>query len=360
MLTSLTLVAPITHFTPTSSEPLDKLLSELRLKVFLPAFLSQIQRKKLFSAKYEKQLNIDPIVMEIDGEVIKLRHLSFKRGDIPPLKQSLAHVLKQLRTPKDFVNLRPLLEGVKQTGYTMNKSFYPQVTRVAGQHGQIFRIIECARSSEVTGVKLDSVETVHSIMHFVQMKALDARWDEEETRRALKWSDMVIDMLSDEAHRPSRSNRSSLPLSRDPQILLARLHLAAVLAKKYPKSMEHGKDLENLTNYARDIVRLWPEDKNLMQMRPEAELHHLTGADFRMYPIVAPLLHGLQVAQKVLQKKDAELARQLALRVAKLRAELDSAWSGIGKDAQWAREIRQQLADTPTKPGPTTPKKTTT
>ncbi|KAI0455650.1 hypothetical protein F5B21DRAFT_471113 [Xylaria acuta] len=320
--------ADITHFTPTSSPALDSLLDDIRTKIILPSYLPMAQRKKIYSPKWEKKLQADPITIEIDGEVLKFRYRD-PLTHLPSTLKSVLAAIDQFETPADFANLKPLLAGVTYAGRRLRPSFYAKTVRVVGSKGHIYDIIDCARSVRRTGYKFDTSEKVNEVLHFVQMKARDADWDEAQTRQALRWAEMVVEMLHEEDHQPKRHKDQpvlpgELPLNRDPMVLAAPLHLAAVLAAQH----EAGEEvLDKVHKLARDVVALWPEDKKLREVQP-AELYAFPGkmgyllAPNKFISLAAPLLHGLDTAIKVV---DPELAGRLRTRRDTLAAEIQEA-----------------------------------
>ncbi|KAI0546212.1 hypothetical protein F4679DRAFT_575578 [Xylaria curta] len=336
--------ANITHFTPTSSPALDSLLNDIRTKIILPSYLPMSQRKKIYSPKWEKRLQADPITIEIDGEVFKFRYQNIM-ADIPNTRKSLIQAIKQFATPADHANLKPLLEGVAYAGRKLQPSFYVQIMRIIGGKGHVYEIIDCARSVRRTGYKLDTSEKVNELLHFVQMKARDADWDEAQTRQALRWAEMVVEMLHEEAHQPKRQKDEplvpgELPLNRDPMVLAAPLHLAAVLAARH----EAGEGvLDKVHKLARDVVALWPEGKKLKEVQP-AELYASSGKLAYLQPnkfitIAAPLLHGLETAIEVVEP---ELAGRLRTRRDTLAAEIQEARNALtSKDP--SKDLRGEI-----------------
>ncbi|KAI1125013.1 hypothetical protein F5Y10DRAFT_248105 [Nemania abortiva] len=320
--------ATIPHFTPTSSPELDSLLGDIRTKIILPSYLPKSQRKKMYSAKWEKQLQSDPIIIEIDGEVFKFRYQN-PLTDLPNTRKSLVAAISQFETADDFSNLKPLLEGMCYTGRKISHSFYAKLAWTAGKKGHIYSIIDCARSARQTGYKLDTSEKVNEVLHYVQLKARDADWDEAETKQALRWAEMVVEMLQEEVHQPKRHKMNAplpgeLPLSRDPMVLAAPLHLAAVLVAQH----EAGEEvLDKVHKLARDIVTLWPEGRKLKEVQP-AELYtrpwrmEYLESPGKFTTIASPLLHGLDTAIKVVEP---ELADQLRTRRDMLAAEIEEA-----------------------------------
>ncbi|OTA61894.1 hypothetical protein K449DRAFT_434218 [Hypoxylon sp. EC38] len=330
--------ANMAHFTPTSSPELDELLTTIRHKIILPAYLPTEQRKKIFSPKYEKKLQSDPIIIEIDGEVLKFRHVN-PFHDMPQTRRSVVNAISQFSTPADFVNLRPLLEGIAYARRKFDHSFYCKVLRVVGEKGHIYDIIECARGVARTGFKLDTSEKVNEILHFVQMKAIESGWDEAATAKALRWAEMVLELMEKEEHQPRRTKdehmvEGELPLHRDPMVLLAPLHLtAALVAKKGP---EADADLvDKLNKYAKDIVRLWPEDKKLLEVQPGELYGDYDKMGYLLEPnkfvaLATPLLYGLETAIKFVSP---ELSTQLQSRRDILAKEVQEARAAIGQDA---------------------------
>ncbi|KAI2785442.1 hypothetical protein F4815DRAFT_452765 [Daldinia loculata] len=346
--------AGIAHFTQTSSSELDELLGTIRHKIILPAYLPTDQRKKIFSPKYEKKLQSDPIIIEIDGEVLKFRYQNpFK--DIPQTRRSVLDAIALFETPDDFANLRPLIEGIAYADRHFDHGFYCKVVRVLGAKGRIFEVIELARGVARTGFRLDSSEKVNEVLHAVVMKAVDADANEnpvEETAQALRWAEIVLELLHLEAHQPKRLKNDpvvegELPLHRDPMVLLAPLHLAAALVSKQGDEVNEAI-VDKLVKHARDVVRLWPEGKKLSEVQPQALYEEYDKMGYLKEPnkflvITAPLLRGLDIAVEVLEDDNAELAAQLRSRRDVLASEVQEARASAGKKRGEA--VYQKLYD---------------
>ncbi|KAK6949988.1 hypothetical protein Daesc_008311 [Daldinia eschscholtzii] len=323
----------IAQFTPTSSPELDKLLDTIRHKIILPAYLPTDQRKKMFSPKYEKKLQSDPIIIEIDGEVFKFRYQNpFK--DIPQTRRSVVNAVSRFEAPEDFANLRPLIEGVAYAQRHFDPSFYCKILRVLGAKGRIFDVIELARGVARSGFRLDSSEKVNEVLHWVQMKAVDADWDPAETAQAFRWAEMVLELMQEENHLPKRHKneyllKGELPLHRDPMVLLAPLHLAAALVSKQGAEADEVV-VDKLVKYARDVVRLWPQGKKLSEVQPAALYEEYDKMGYLQEPnkyvvITAPLLRGLEIAIEALETRNPDLAAQLRSRRDILSAEVKEA-----------------------------------
>lgn len=380
------LLAMLGHFAPASTPQLNELLSMIRHKIILPAYLPTEQRKKIASPKYEKKLQSDPIIIEIDGEVLKFRHQN-PFTDVPQTRRSVISAISQFSTAEDFANLRPLLEGIAYANRKFDPSFYVKIIRTVGAKGRISHIIQCAREVARTGFKLDSSEKVTEVLHFVQMHAVDANWDPAATAKALRWADMVVEMLQEEGHQPHRPKNKpmldgELPLHRDPMTLLAQLHLAAALATraqpqvpeaKVEASAEANAEAEGegegeagseskrevkfdpevvadkLAKYAKDVVRLWPEGTKLMEVQPAALYEDPDKMGYLREPnkfvaLAAPLLRGLEMAVEAVQ--DPELAAKLSSRRDILASEVQEARTAAGGKGRRGEAVWKKLYGT--------------
>lgn len=296
-----------------------------------------------------------------------------RMSDVPPARKSLVQAVKQFQTPEDFANLRPLLEGTYYAGYSLDVKYRSQIARLCGIKDQIYAVLECARRVRTTGFKLDSSEIVNEIMHFIQLRAIDDP-DPATIGQCLRWAQMVINMLAEDQHQPPVPRDDEkiidgiLPLDRDPMVLLARLHLAATLAKAVPRPSSEPELAEeeaeaegegegegdsaeesararaardiNHENpyyraraqtrvYAEQIVRLWPSTAPLRHCYPR-ELYHgkdqpmaYLGGNNKFIALATPLVRGLNFAISVLPKQ--RLSKMLRMRRDVLAAEIQDA-----------------------------------
>lgn len=347
-------------FLPSSSPELDDILETIRLKILVPSYLRAEQQRQLFSPKYREKLRADPITLEIDGQVLRFTGMDRLR-DLPNARASLRDALGRMTTREDFDNLPRLLEGLHNAHRRLRPADYARIARRAGERGCIYTVIESARTVRRTGFRLDASETVAEILTHVQLRAVDGGWQDSQTRQSLVWAEMVVDMLEDPQHErkttptPAPVSASvaaaatnitnptppppppSFPLARDPQVLAARLHLAAVVADKFAaaEGEEDGDKtaaVDKVARYASELVRLWPAGKGLRDLHPAAlytdrrgEMHYLN-EDNKFLGVTAPLLHGLDTAITVLRANDqADLAGELQTRRDALGTEVTAA-----------------------------------
>ncbi|CAK7203446.1 hypothetical protein SEUCBS139899_006180 [Sporothrix eucalyptigena] len=333
---------------------LDESLEKIRSKIILLSYLSAKQRSDILDPNKEHRLRVDPITLEVDGEILRFNHMDRFR-DVPNARAAARDAVGRMTTRADFENLPRLLEGLHRSNRRLRPADYARIARRAGERGCIFAVIESARQVQRTGFRLESSETVAEILTHVQMKAVDSAWDEAETRQALVWAELVVDLLQDPSHgrrpptyQPGAAGAAAegstaavaatppppppaFPLSRDPQVLAARLHLAAVVADKFGGADTDGK----VSRYATELVQLWPAGgKGLRALHPQAtyadrrgEMHYLDESN-KFLGVAAPLLHGLDTAIRVLggsQGDSAALAGELQSRRDALAAEVHTA-----------------------------------
>ncbi|KAI0166462.1 hypothetical protein GGR57DRAFT_496724 [Xylariaceae sp. FL1272] len=322
--------APIIHFTPCSTPAIDRTLDDIRNKIILPSYLPEAQQKKLRSPTWEKKLQADPITIEIDGQLKKFRYMNPVK-DIPNSRKILLAAVNSFETRADFANFQPLMTGFLHAR-PFNDDFFCLLIRVMGQKGQIYQIIELARSVKRSSFKLDTPEKAYKVLEFCNLKAHDAGYAEADTRQALLWAEMVIEMLQDDAHQPVREQKGlllegELPLKRDPLVMATPLHLAAEIAARYGNDDEI---LDKVRKHATDMVRLWPEGKKAGEIHPQAvydtkdtrsensKTHNFLKAHSDFIAVSAPIQRGLEQAAKLVEP---ELASKLQARADILAAE---------------------------------------
>ncbi|CAK7228099.1 hypothetical protein SBRCBS47491_006789 [Sporothrix bragantina] len=335
---------------------LDEVLDKIRSKIILLSYLNKQQRDDLLDESKAHLFKTDPITLDLDGEVVRFHHINMFR-DIPNARAATREAVGRMTTPADFENLPRLLEGLHRANRHLRPADYARIARRAGERNCIYAVIECARQAQRTGFRLDNSETVAEILTHVQMKAVDSAWSEAQTRQALLWAELVVDLLQEPGHgrRPQTFQASTfyanvegstaavaatpappqltIPLSRDPQVLAARLHLAAVVADKFAPG---GADTDGkVSRYATELVQLWPAGgKGLRALHPpttysdrRGEMHYLSENN-KFLGVASPLLHGLDTAIRVLggsQGDSAALAGELQSRRDALAVEVNAA-----------------------------------
>ncbi|KAL2155970.1 hypothetical protein VTH82DRAFT_714 [Thermothelomyces myriococcoides] len=317
--------AHIISFGETSSPELSKVLDDYREKVILPTYLSQEQRRKIYNPRIQHILQNDPVTMEIDGVVHKFRYRSMV-ADLPSTRETLKQIIPLLKTPADFQNIPPFLEGCMRAKRKIEPVDYIRLVRLAAMNGQLQMIIDCVKAVEKTGFKLDNSHVINELLAYIQRPAILSGFDEDKTKAALKQARLVLNILeSDEEHHPKPKTAGAFPYYRDPQVLSARLHMAAALAVHH----HGGRDEDGrVARYAEGLVALWPEDAGLLDLQPDSAYRKRDGImrymlDRNTYLFMAsPVLNGLTLATQVV---DPALAMQLQNRADAVDSEVKAA-----------------------------------
>ncbi|KAK3682669.1 hypothetical protein B0T22DRAFT_291600 [Podospora appendiculata] len=313
----------------TDNPELKELLTTLREKIILPFYLPPDQRQRVFNAKYKQKLLDDPITMEVDGEELRFGYID-PLHDLPDTKKLVTEAVGAMKTPTDFRNLPALLEGLRLAHRFVKDSVYQKMIRRAGMHGCIDVILDCVKQVKRTGLRLDNSQSINELLAFIQKEALASGWDKKETERALRRTQALVDMLEEEPlHWPTKNPKGKkvfrgFPFYRDPQILAARLHMAAAMAVKH----QGGHDVDGkVAKYARELLGLWPTDKGLLELHPveayasDAEMRYLLNRNSFLW-FASPVLNGLRLAAQVVEPA---LAQQLLVRAKNVEEQIETA-----------------------------------
>ncbi|AEO57545.1 hypothetical protein MYCTH_2303816 [Thermothelomyces thermophilus ATCC 42464] len=318
--------ARIISFGETSTPELSQVLDDYREKVILPTYLSQEQRRKIYNPRIKHILQNDPITMEIDGVVHKFRYRSMV-ADLPSTRGTLKQIISLLKTPADFQNIPPFLEGCVRARRKIEPVDYIRLVRLAALNGQLQMIMDCVKAADKTGFKLDNSHVINELLAYIQRPAILGGFDEAKTKAALKQVRLVLNILEsdEEHHRPGAKTAGAFPYYRDPQVLGARLHMAAARAVHH----RGGKDEDGrVARYAEELVALWPENAGLLDLQPDRAYRKRDGImrymlDRNTYLFMAsPVLNGLTLAAQVV---DPALAMQLQNRADAVDSEVKAA-----------------------------------
>ncbi|KAK3332468.1 hypothetical protein B0T19DRAFT_415750 [Cercophora scortea] len=319
----------VINFRTNKNPELKEVLSTIREKIILPAYLPADQQAKIYNANYKQKLLDDPITMEVDGEEVRFGYVD--RYKLPNTKKAVVSALNAMKTPTDFLNLPTLLEGLRLAHRKVSYDLHEKMIRRACVNGCIAVILECVKQVKRTGFTLETSQAINELLVWIQKEALDSDWDKKETERALRRTQSVLEMLeADPLHQPAKDPKLKalrrFPFYRDPQILAARLHMAAALAVKH----QAGHDADGkVAKYAQELVRLWPKEAGLLELHPEeayarqhdTEMRYLLNRNAFLW-FASPVLNGLRLAAQVVEPA---LAKELLERAANVEKQVQSA-----------------------------------
>jgi hypothetical protein len=281
-------------------------------------------------------------MMEIDGVVHKFGFLD-KNTDLPNTRETFVQAFRRMKTYADFQNVRPLLEGCVRDRRKMTPGRHNQIIRALAMNDCLPIALDCAKAAERTGMKLNTSEIINDLLVYIQQPAILGGFKAAKTRVALQQVSTVVDMLEmDENHKPTAETQGAFPFYRDPQVLAARLHMAAAQAVYH----QEGKDVDGkVAKYADELVKLWPEDAALLDLQPDAayqddnKMKYILGRSTYLW-FASPVLNGLTLAAQVV---DPGLAMQLQNRADAVEQEVKTAVAALDMAKDPAKRRRGEI-----------------
>jgi hypothetical protein len=342
-------------FSETDNTELNNTLNSIQERIILPAHLPEKQRKIVFDPKKRSHLEQNPIIIEVDGLEHKFSSIDRFKG-IENSKKALSKALDSMQSAEDWANLGTLLAGYKKAGIKLKTSHWGKIVRLAGTRGQIYAVIECAKQADKTGLVFKTPETAVRTLAFVNDKITDSAWDASETRQALKWAEIVLDLLQRPEHAMSSQNtRDRLHFSRPVRgmILFARASAA-----KAGQAAE--RDVNLLKDEVALLASLWKDavNKDLLEIPEFASLNPLVERQASDNGNRIPqALNGSAYIQVLSQNiKGIELAQELVADDAKslspilntLKSHLqDFAAKSESRTESWAEEYEKVMGSKP-------------
>ncbi|MCJ1403007.1 hypothetical protein MMC11_006229 [Xylographa trunciseda] len=319
---------PLPTFPPTSSPPLDALLSTFRTNVFLPSHLLSAQRALIYRRSQQHQLlGEDPITVSLPTtassdsaeETFTLVPLDHLR-DEPATAASFHALLALLRTKADWHILPSFLEGLKTSRRKLSPAMVEKMVRRAAAAGQMGVVGECARMVARTGVKVDNVGLAREVLWGTLQTVVLAGWTPKGTAVAAKQAEGMLVLMEDPAHVGGKRGAKGTDPRRAPEVVGVGMGLMALRAVKSGEG-DVGAKVEKL---ARKMLDCWKH----------AELDVKEGSWWdanRALLMWAPVEVGIQSAMKVLGAR-TELGKRLG---AVLKAD-------VGPVVQKAKSILQR------------------
>lgn len=280
--------------------------------------------------------------------------------EMPNTPKTIRYSLLRMKNGGDFANLSGLLEGMQRANRKLPCWLYAQIVRKACMAGHLQLMLNMVRDVKRTGFTLDRHETVNEMMHWIQRSAWKTEYSEPETRKALKEVQEILEALEGEERHMTRDRRrqeslTGFPYFRDPQFLVARLNLAAELAARKvtgEQSAEQlatsSQDVQNVVKYAKQLVKLWPADKALLDMYTDEAYVAREDLRYIIYPqmhlrYASFALQGLKRAAEVVgQTGNGQLAAQLINRAAAVEGEAQLAYAKV-KDGMAGQKIYEMV-----------------
>ncbi|KAG6007806.1 hypothetical protein E4U21_005526 [Claviceps maximensis] len=304
-------------FTETDNAELNSILQRIQNNIILPAHLPEKQRKIVFDPKKRSFLEQNPIVIELDGLEHKFSPIDRFKG-VENSKKALANAVHNMRSAEDWANLSTLLAGYKKAGIKLKTNHLGKIVRVAGTRGRIYAVIECAKQSDKTGFVLNNREIVVRMFAYINDKISSSSGALAESRQALKWAEMVLDLLQrSEDAVPAQKTRYRFHHSRLVRGMVLFARASAVNTRTAAE-----RDLGSLRDEVTLLTSLWEdavgkdlaEIPEFVKLNPTIERNAnqsgkripraLNGNAY--IQILAQNIKGIEVAQQVLGQDATE------------------------------------------------------
>ncbi|PKS10185.1 hypothetical protein jhhlp_001935 [Lomentospora prolificans] len=260
MLTTTSPLSSKVIFDKTSNPELDAIFTEMLHKIILPARLPKKKRKIVFNEKYSQKLQVDPIIIEVDGYEHRFDTLDYHQGTIPASRDLMRKAVRLMATRDDWANLVRLLAGYRNADRRILAKDVFDIIQNAGRSGNIYAILDALRNVKESGLRIRTVPVADSILYWIQMMAVNSGFAQEETTKAKTWAVMLRELMENEDHAKHPTWPGRIPLHREPQIVGQVLHTAAARAVY----CQDGKDEDGkVAELAETLTYVWPSDRGL-------------------------------------------------------------------------------------------------
>jgi hypothetical protein len=242
-------------FAEASSSELSKTLSEINAKVLLPEHLSREQQKLVYKESQRNKLETEPVEVTIGDVTLPLQHLN--RNHLPPRWQSLKTVINLSETREDWENVVRVLEGYSSAGIAVKPDWQALVVRKLNQNGQHSLVLKALQRVKATGVRLSNPAVTRKILVDARDRAAEAKWEKEETAKALRYTKQIVELMEDEEHHSVKPKGQTEPIEdcrSKPYVIAVPTELAAVAAQK------HEGDVETVKTFANRLVNALKQD----------------------------------------------------------------------------------------------------
>ena len=286
-------------------------------KIILPAHLPRKQYQIITNAANSQKIEVDPIVIEVEGYEHRFPILDYKRKQVPKTGDLFLKALRLMKTRGDWDNLVRLTSGLRRAHRHISPDMVLGIVRHAGKTGNMYAVIDAFRNSKRSQLYIRTLPIADNVLHYLQTMALDSGYAERPTRDAKTWAVMLHELAQDPAHAKKADkvagSRKRTPLHREPQVVGQVLHLAAAQAVHHQGARDEDGKVAKL---AETLALLWPEGRQLKDLNTPYEIPqkatlriafmqtsdaHLALSVSRRISIASFILHGIGLAKQVVE-----------------------------------------------------------
>lgn len=209
--------------------------------------------------------------------------------DEPNTRKSIAEILGLMKEGRDWVNIIPFLEGLKQSGRKVKAWQMEKIVRRMGKQGRQGVVLEMLRRVEGTGVRLGELGVAREAMWGGVLKCVQSAWSEEGVRSAERFVEAVWEMLSEERHVSKEDRRRDGDPKTRPEIVGVVLWVRSLWSVLFGQ----GKDEEGKVRRAAEMVMaVWGNKEVAVKEEDWYDAN-------RKLMMWVPVWHGMKMARKV-------------------------------------------------------------
>lgn len=207
----------------------------------------------MYKEKHAQRLRDEPITISIsETEEYTLQPKKYLDA---PKKSEAIEVIKMMQAAEDYKNFIPFVSGLRGAQYSVTDDRWEQIIRKAGDAGKLHLIIECARQSEITGLRLRNLELVETLFYTLHLSAHKADFKGPEVGKTLNMAKQAVDIMDADLPDHSYSDPSLNPKSQ-PVVIATLLELSAARAVNDFAGKDQNKEV---LSYAQKLLACAPK-----------------------------------------------------------------------------------------------------
>ncbi|KAE8152509.1 hypothetical protein BDV25DRAFT_65396 [Aspergillus avenaceus] len=242
----------IPSFSPSSSPELDQALNRMREELFIPYGLGSQQQNLIFRQRYHARLEEEPVTVSVgeDDEPFLLRPMDHQTR---PTKRDIFDVVTLMKTTKDWQNLIPYLSGLRLANRSVKSPRMQWLVRRAAQSDALGIILEAAKQSGLTRLRLNDMAVVRRIFFELHRKAQNGDFQGADVEKAFTLAQQFVYQMTAPEHV---EHSVELDPKRKPFVIGTLLELSAARAL----SAHEGNDVGGwVRSYALRLLGSWRE-----------------------------------------------------------------------------------------------------
>ncbi|KAL8701839.1 MAG: hypothetical protein Q9201_004699, partial [Fulgogasparrea decipioides] len=234
----------------------------------------------------------EPATVKIGNEVHQLHPLN-RITDEPSTRKSLAQILELCQERRDWVNMIPFLQGLRESGRAVKGWQVEKIVRRMGEKGSQGVVIEMLRQVERTGVRLGNLGVCREVLWAVGLgKCVQSGWTEEGVREAERYVEGVWDMLSEERHVDAQTKKVHGDPKMRPEIVGMVLWVRALKRVSFGE----GEDEDGKVKRATEMVLAVWEKPKLQNSEAESNWPE----ENQKLVMWTPVWHGMKLARRII------------------------------------------------------------